>query len=113
MNNSTSLKKGDCETFSFFVPHSLDSKIREYLVKNSYESLAEFIRQAIDEQLILESFLKLPLPKNRQKMLCFCVSPTMRDLIEFNVFDAFGNAVNKLDMLDCKFTVDEHVTEIS
>ena len=82
MNNITSLKKGDCETFSFFVPHSLDSKIREYLVENNYESLAEFIRQAIDEQLILESPLTLPLPKNRQKMLCFCVSPTMRDLIE-------------------------------
>ena len=82
MNNRTSLKKGDCETFSFFVPHSLDSKIREYLVENSYESLAEFIRQAIDEQLILESPLKLPLPKNRKKMLLFCVAPNMRERIE-------------------------------
>lgn len=76
------LETRDYETFSFFVPHSLDSKIRKYLVENSSESLAEFIREAIDEQLNLESPLKLPLPKNRQKMICFVVSPTMRDLIE-------------------------------
>ena len=76
-----SLQKKSLNTYNFLIPHSLDRKIRLHIKENN-ESLAGFIRTAINEQLSLEGPIEYPLPKSRQQRILFVLSPGMLHNIE-------------------------------
>ena len=65
------------KTWSMLVPHCLDQRVRSYILKKNFESLADFIRTAIRNQLKKESQIKYPLPKSKQKIWIFYISPDL------------------------------------
>ena len=76
------MQKRKLKTYNFLVPHRLNRQIRTYIKENNIESLAEFIRTAIDDQLRLEGPIEYPLPTHRQRRILFCLFPDMLKNIE-------------------------------
>jgi len=80
-----------------FVPHSLNVKMRKHIEKLGYESMGSFIRTAIYNQLDREKPITYPLPKMRQKLICFEMPKTIHKEI--------NNSTAKTNYSSMKFSV--------
>lgn len=81
-DNEKPINENYMQNWLVLIPHSLNKRMRKHIDKNGYESMGSFIRTAIFTQLDEEKPIDFPLPKRRQKMICFQVPNDLQSDID-------------------------------